>query len=632
MEAMTTTRRMTAAQAIVAFLRSQLVERDGTRERFIGAVLGIFGHGNVAGMGEALEAEAGRGTDALRYIQGRNEQGLVHLAAAYAKQSRRMRALAVTTSIGPGATNLVTGAAMATVNRLPVLLLPGDLFATRRVTPVLQQLEREDSQDASVNDALRPVSRYWDRIARPEQLLTALPAAFRVLTSPAETGAVTLALPQDVQAEAWDFPEELFAERTWVVPRTRPDSGLVERAADAIAASRRPMIVAGGGVRYAAAEAALEGFATRFGIPVTESQAGKGSLPWDHPLELGAIGATGGSAGNAVARDADLVIAIGTRLSDFTTASWTAWQEPGVRFVAINVAGLDAAKARAIPLMGDARVTIEELCAALEARGWAGVAAERRALQDRLRTEWNAEVDRVGNLRTPTHVSQPEAIRLVNEAAGQDGVVVCAAGSLPGDLHKLWRTPRPGGYHLEYGYSTMGYEVAGGLGVAMAEPDRRVFVMVGDGSWLMLSAELLTAVQERVPLTVVLLDNHGFRCIRNLSRQCGGVGTFQDFRYREPGTGQLTGDVLPLDLVANAASLGAEVRTAHDPDELAEALAATPPADRPLVIVVETDTSEEVPGYDSWWDVPVAQVSGSAGVQAAYEAYQAQLARERNMS
>jgi len=627
---MSTTRRLTAAQAIVTYLRGQHLERDGERHRFIGAVLGIFGHGNVAGMGEALEAEAQRGPDALRYIQGRNEQGLVHLATAYARQSRRLRTFAVTTSIGPGATNLVTGAAMATVNRIPVLLLPGDLFATRRVTPVLQQLEREDGQDASVNDALRPVSRYWDRINRPEQLVTALPAAFRVLTSPSETGAVTLALPQDVQAEAWDFPEELFEERTWVVPRSRPDATLVGRAAEAIAGAHRPMIVCGGGVRYSGAEEELDRFATRFGIPVAETQAGKGALAWDHPLQMGAVGATGGAAGNAVARDADLVIAVGTRLSDFTTASWTAWQDPGVRFVGINVSGLDAAKARAIPLLGDARVTLEELGASLEARGWPGVPAERRREQDRLRVAWNDEVARVGRLRTPSHVSQPEAIRIVNEAAGADGIVVCAAGSLPGDLHKMWRTPRPGGYHLEYGYSTMGYEVAGGLGVAMAEPHRRVFVMVGDGSWLMLSAELLTAVQERVPLTVVLLDNHGFRCIRNLSGECGGEGVFQDFRYRDPATGQLTGDALPIDFVANAASLGAEVRTAHDPDALVAALSAPPPADRPLVVVVETDTAHEVPGYDGWWDVPVAQVSTSARVREAHQRYLGGVARERN--
>ena len=390
------TRRLTTAQAVVAFLRQQHIERDGESGRFIAGVFGIFGHGNVAGLGEALEAEvAAHGTDALRYHQARNEQGMVHAAVAYAKQLRRMRAFACISSIGPGATNMVTGAATATVNRLPVLLLPGDIFGTRRVSPVLQQLERPESQAVSVNDAFRPVSRYWDRIDRPEQLMTALPAAFRVLTSPSETGAVTVCLPQDVQAEAWDFPDELFAERTWVVPRPRPDLTLLARAADAIVASRRPMIVVGGGVAYSAAEAALDAFVTRFGIPVTETQAGKGALAWDHPLQLGAIGSTGGSAGNAVARAADLVIAVGTRLSDFTTASWTAWQDPDVRFVAINIAELDAAKARAIPLVADARACLEELTALLEARGYAGVDADQRAATDRLRRDWNAEVDRV---------------------------------------------------------------------------------------------------------------------------------------------------------------------------------------------------------------------------------------------
>jgi 3D-(3,5/4)-trihydroxycyclohexane-1,2-dione acylhydrolase (decyclizing) len=627
-----TTRRLTTAQAIVAFLRAQQVERDGERGRFISGVFGIFGHGIVAGLGEALEAEAAaHGADGLRYFQARNEQAMVHAAAAYAKQLRRLRTFACISSIGPGATNMVTGAAMATVNRLPVLLLPGDIFATRRVTPVLQQLERPDSQDMSANDVFRPVSRYFDRINRPEQLVTALPAAFRVLTSPAETGAVTLALPQDVQAEAWDFPVELFEERTWMVPRQRPDRALLARAAEAIVGARRPMIVAGGGVRYSAAEAALDAFASRFGIPITETQAGKGALPWNHPLMLGALGASGGSAANAVARDADVVIAIGTRLSDFPTASWTAWQDPGVRFVAINVAELDAAKARAIPLVADARAALEELAVALEAEGWAGVAPERRALAERLRGEWNAEVDRVLHLATPQHVSQPEAIRLVNEAAGEDGILVCAAGGLPGDLHKLWRTPRAGGYHMEYGYSTMGYEVAGGMGVAMAEPHRPVTVMVGDGSWLMLSSELATAVQEGIALTIVLLDNHGFRCIRNLSGVCGGEGTFQDFRYRDPATGQLTGDVLPLDFAANAASLGARVLTAHAPAELERALSDAKGAGRPVVIVVETDPSVGVPGYDSWWDVPVAAVSEKASVREAYADYLAHVATERNL-
>ena len=534
---MSRTRRLTAAQAIVEFIIAQSVERDGDEHRFFEGVLGIFGHGNVAGLGEALEAAQ----DRIRYVQARNEQGLVHTAVAFAKRSRRLRAFACTTSIGPGATNLVTGAATATVNRLPVLLLPGDIFASRRVAPVLQQLERPESQDVSVNDCLRPVSRYWDRMNRPEQLISALPAAMRVLTSPTETGAVTLALPQDVQAEAFDFPTTLFEPRVHRIPRARPDRAALERAADLISRSQRPLIVAGGGVIYSDASDALAAFATRFGIPVVETQAGKGSLAWDHPLQLGAIGVTGGSAGNAAAREADLVLAVGTRLADFTTASWTAWQDPDVRFVALNVVELDAAKAAAAALVADARVGLEELEAALDGRGWAGVAPERRATNERLRTAWNAEVDRVLHLHSPVHLSQPEVIRLVNEAARPGDVLVQAAGGLPGDLHKLWRTERPGDYHVEYGYSTMGYEIAGGLGAKMASPEAEVYVMVGDGSYLMLSAELTTSVQEGRRLTVVLLDNHGFQCIKNLSGACGGHNEFNSFRFRDPATGELSG-------------------------------------------------------------------------------------------
>ncbi|MFV2061929.1 MAG: 3D-(3,5/4)-trihydroxycyclohexane-1,2-dione acylhydrolase (decyclizing) [Chloroflexota bacterium] len=619
--------RLTVAQAIVAWLANQQVERDGQQHRFFEGVLGIFGHGNVAGMGEALEAAR----DSVRYYQARNEQAMVHTAAAFAKQSRRLRAFACTTSIGPGATNLVTGAASATVNRLPVLLLPGDSFATRRVKPVLQQLERPDAGDVSVNDTLRPVSRYFDRIERPEQLIDALPAAMRVLTSPAETGAVTLALPQDVQAEAWEWPEELLAPRTWSIPRARPDAVSLALAADRLASAERPMIVVGGGVLYSDASDALDALVRRFGIPVTETQAGKGALRWDHPLQLGPLGSTGGSAGNAVARDADLVIAIGTRLSDFPTMSWSSWQDPSVGFVAINVAELDASKAAALPLVGDARVTLQELHAALEARGWSGVSSARAATIERLRDDWNGEVDRVRRLEATQHVSQPEVIRLVNEAAGEDGVVVAAAGGLPGDLHKIWRATGPGSYHLEYGFSTMGYEVAGGLGVAMADPGRRTYVMVGDGSYLMLSAEIVTAFQEGVAMTVVLLDNHGFRCIRNLSEVCGGANAFNDFRIRDPGSGDFSGDVLPIDFAANAASLGAKVLTAHDPVELEHALLAAREVQAgPVVIVVEVEPQPSVPGYDSWWDVPVAEVSSSARVQAARREYEVNLTRERS--
>ena len=622
---MSRTRRLTAAQAIVEFIIAQSVERDGDEHRFFEGVLGIFGHGNVAGLGEALEAAQ----DRIRYIQARNEQGLVHTAVAFAKRSRRLRAFACTTSIGPGATNLVTGAATATVNRLPVLLLPGDIFASRRVTPVLQQLERPESQDVSVNDCLRPVSRYWDRMNRPEQLISALPAAMRVLTSPTETGAVTLALPQDVQAEAFDFPTTLFEPRVHRIPRARPDRAALERAADLISRSQRPLIVAGGGVIYSDASDALAAFATRFGIPVVETQAGKGSLAWDHPLQLGAIGVSGGSAGNAAAREADLVLAVGTRLADFTTASWTAWQDPDVRFVALNVVELDAAKAAATALVADARVGLEELEVALDRRGWAGVAPERRAVNERLRTAWNAEVDRVLHLHSPVHLSQPEVIRLVNEAARPGDVLVQAAGGLPGDLHKLWRTERPGDYHVEYGYSTMGYEIAGGLGVKMASPEAEVYVMVGDGSYLMLSAELTTSVQEGRRLTVVLLDNHGFQCIKNLSGVCGGHNEFNSFRFRDPATGELSGSNLPIDFAANAASLGAHVLRADSATELAAALRDARGADRTTVIVVEVDPSVAVPDYGSWWDVPVAEVSTSESVREARRAYDKHVTTER---
>jgi 3D-(3,5/4)-trihydroxycyclohexane-1,2-dione acylhydrolase (decyclizing) len=619
--------RMTVAQAIVRWLANQYVERDGEQHRFFEGVFGIFGHGIVAGLGEALEAQQ----DEVRYYQSRNEQAMVHIAAAYAKQRQRLGTFACTTSIGPGATNLATGAANATVNRLPVLLLPGDRFATRRVKPVLQQLERPEAGDLSANDVLRPVSRYFDRIERPEMLIDALPQAMRVLTSPAETGAVTLALPQDVQAEAWDWPAALLEPRTWIIPRSRPDVEALARAAELIERAARPMVVVGGGVAYSDAGDALDGFVSRFDIPFTETQAGKGVLPWDHPMNLGAIGASGGSAGNAVARDADLVIAIGTRLSDFPTMSWSAWQHPDVRFVAINVAELDAAKAAALPLVGDARVTLTELHAALDARGWTGATPERRALIERLCSEWRAEVERVTHLSAETHVSQPEAIGLVNEALGLDGIVVCSAGGLPGDMHKLWRPSSRGSYHMEYGNSTMGYEIAGGVGVAMAEPGRRVYVMVGDGSYLMLANEILTARQEGIGLTIVLLDNHGYRCIRNLSGVCGAENPFNDFRARDAESGTFTGEVLPIDFAANAASLGATVFSAGTPDELRTALAdAREVTDRPAVIVVETNPEPAVPSYDSWWDVPVAEVSTSARVRAARERYEADLERERS--
>ena len=603
------------------------MERDGREYPFFAGVFGIFGHGNVAGLGEALEREAQR-EGGLPYRQARNEQAMVHVATAFAKRSDRLRAYACTTSIGPGATNMVTGAATATVNHLPVLLLPGDIFATRRPDPVLQQLERPDSRDASVNDALRPVSRYWDRVNRPEQLPAALAEAMRVLTSPADTGAVTVCLPQDVQAEAFEPPAGFLDRRVHVIPRVRPDEMLLTRAAELVARSKGPVVIAGGGVLYSQASEALARFAEATGIPVAETQAGKGALPWDHPQMLGPIGSTGGLAANRAAHEADLVLCVGTRLTDFTTASKTAFQDPDVHFISINVTELDARKAGALPLLGDARVALTELGAALGGRRYRVPAAyaERYA---RWRAEWNAEVERV---RGPADgaLSQAEVIGLVNDASRPQDVVVCAAGSMPGDLMKLWRTRRAGGYHLEYGFSCMGYEVAGGLGVKLAAPESEVFVLVGDGSYLMLSTELVTSLQEGAKLTIVLVDNHGFGSISSLARGLGARNEFNRFRQRDPATGQLAGQFLDIDYAANAASLGAHAIRARDRAGLVAALREAREMDRTTVVVVEVDPAlRPVPDYESWWDVPVAEVSESETVRAAREEYERQRRRER---
>ncbi len=615
------TKRFTMAQALVAFLEQQYVERDGREQQFFAGMFGIFGHGNVAGVGQALHQRA----DTFRYYQARNEQAMVHTAAAFAKMSNRLRTFACTTSIGPGATNMVTGAALATINRLPVLLLPGDIFAARLVAPVLQQLEDPRTQDISVNDCFRPVSRYWDRISRPEQLSTSLPQAMRVLTSPAETGAVTLALPQDTQAEAFDYPAGLFEKRVWAIARQRADAALLRRAAQLIRESKTPIIVAGGGVHYSEAAETLARFAALTGIAVGETQAGKAALLHDHPQSLGAVGVTGTPGANIVAREADLVIAIGTRLSDFTTASKTAFQNPNVRFIAINVNEFDAHKHAALPLIADARATLEELSALVAGYH---VGDEYRARVARFRDEWDAEVDRIYHLEHGPLVSQGEVIGAVNEIAGPRDVVLCASGSLPGDLHKLWRARDTKSYHLEYGYSTMGYEIAGGLGVKMAAPDREVYVMVGDGSYLMMNSEIVTAIQERIKLTIVLLDNHGFSSIGGLSAAVGAQGFGTQYRYRD-GAGQLEGDYLPVDLAANAASLGAYVIRAGDIGEVKAALAQARGSDRTTVVAVEVDREQRVPGYESWWDVPVAEVSDVDSARQARAEYEVARQRER---
>jgi len=620
--------RLTAAQALIGFLANQYVERDGVEHRFFGGCFGIFGHGNLAGIGEALfEAP-----ELMTYYQARNEQAMVHAAAGYARMRNRLGALVCTTSIGPGATNMVTGAALATVNRLPVLLLPGDVFASRRPDPVLQQLEAPWQGDVSVNDSFRPVSRYFDRIWRPEQVLQAALQAMRVLTNQAETGAVTLAFPQDVQAEALDVPEAFLDKRVWRIPRPLPDLEPLTEAAARIRASRGPLIVAGGGVIYSEATDALRYFVDLTGVPVAETQAGKGSLPYDHPSALGAIGVTGTFAANRIAGEADLVIGIGTRWSDFTTASKTAFKNPDVRFININIADFDAAKHAGFRLVGDARATLERLAELLEGYSVADAHREEAA---RLNQEWDAEVDRLYALGHEPLPAQSEVIGAVNSASGPTDVVVCAAGSMPGDLHKLWRTQDPKGYHVEYGYSCMGYEIAGGLGVKMAAPERDVYVLVGDGSYLMLSSEIVTSIQEGLKLTIVLVDNHGFNSIGDLSRSLGLDGFGTQYRYRRDGSLGRDSDtspapLLPVDLAANAESLGALVIRCRTIDELRAGLDQAKKEAGTVVLAIEVDRYADVPSYESWWDVPIAEVAATDAVRAARAEYESARAAERH--
>ena len=622
----TATIRLTMAQALIGFLKNQAVERDGVETPFFAGCFGIFGHGCVAGVGEALLENLD-----FPYYQVRNEQAAVHAATAYAKVKNRLQTFACISSIGPGATNMITGAATATINRLPVLLLPGDIFARRNVAPVLQQVEFVASQDFSANDCFKPVSKYWDRINRPDQLLTALPEALRVLTSPAETGAVTLALPQDVQTEAYAYPRAFFRKRVWHIARNRADRAVLRQAAELIRTSRRPMIVAGGGVIYSGATEALRSIVDATGIPVGETMAGKGSLRWDHSLNMGAVGATGTLAANRVAHAADLVIGIGTRYSDFTTASKTAWQNPDVKFININVTEFDAGKHHGLPVVGDALVTLEELGELLA--GYC-VDAGYRAEAQRLHDEWDREVQRIYDIRLAPVPSQGELIGALNEVSGPDAIMVNAAGSMPGDLHKLWRTTHPKNFHMEYGNSCMGYEIAGGMGVKMAAPERDVYVIVGDGSYLMLSSELVTCVQEGVKLIVVLWDNHGFKSIGSLSRSLGLDGFGTRFIRRKEGVlvGDSAGDAvepLQIDFAMNARSLGCHVIECHTYDDYVAALQTARTIDRTTLITIYNDRLVGVPGYESWWDVAVPEVSELSTVCEARAEYEEMQARER---
>jgi 3D-(3,5/4)-trihydroxycyclohexane-1,2-dione acylhydrolase (decyclizing) len=613
------TSRLTVGQALVRFLAAQYSERDGVKRRLIPSAWAILGHGNVAGLGQALQ-ELGPAVGLPTY-RPQNEQAMVHAAAAFAKHSNRLATQACTASVGPGSLNMLTAAAGATINRVPVLLLPGDLFANRRPDPVLQQLEHPSEHDLSVNDAFRPVSRFFTRIWRPEQLLAALPEAMRVLTDPAETGAVTISLPQDVQAEAYEWPAALFAERVWRVTRRVPDAASVDELAHLLRASERPLIVAGGGVIYSAAGAALALCAERLGVPVAETQAGKGSLRWDHPYNVGPVGSTGSSAANELARTADLVIAIGTRLSDFTTASMSAFQRPGVRFVGVNVSAFDAHKLGALAVVGDARVTLE----ALLRHESAATSQAYRSELTRLRAEWDATVTR---LREPDRsqgdagISQAEVIGVVNAACGPRSTVINAAGSMPGDLVKLWRAEDQKAYHVEYGFSCMGYEIPAGIGVKLADPERHVVVLIGDGSYLMLNSEIVTAVAEGIDLTVVLVDNNGYQSINALQTSLGTPSFVNELRFRDATSGQLDGAYVPVDFVAHARALGADAVAAHDAEELAAALAAAKEHGGVNVVVVHTPLTNRVPGFGSWWDVPVAAVAATHSVVRSRDEYE----------
>ncbi|MGN8115253.1 3D-(3,5/4)-trihydroxycyclohexane-1,2-dione acylhydrolase (decyclizing) [Labrys sp. 22185] len=596
------------AQALVRFLTAQKTVVDGQTVPIFAGVFAIFGHGNVAGIGEALY----QARETLPTYRAHNEQSMAHAATAYAKAMRRRRMMACTTSIGPGATNLVTAAAVAHVNRLPLLLLPGDVFANRRPDPVLQQLEDFGDGTVTPNDAFRPVSRYFDRITRPEQIIPALARAMTVLTDPADCGPVTLALCQDVQAEAYDYPASFFEERVWTSRRTRPDEDELAAAVTALKAARKPVIVTGGGTLYSQAEGTLATFAAKHGIPIGETQAGKSAIALDDPLGMGAIGVTGTGAANAVAEEADLVLAVGTRLQDFTTGSWALFKADTHRIIGLNTQPFDASKHRALPLVCDAKVGLELLSHALG--DWkAPTSWTDKAIAGR--EAWLKTASRYTDASNAELPSDAQVIGAVQRVGKPTDIVVCAAGGLPGELHKLWQAGAPGGYHMEYGYSCMGYEIAGGLGVKMAEPDREVIVMVGDGSYLMANSEIATSIMAGAKLTIVVLDNRGYGCINRLQRATGGESfnnLLRDTRH----------DVLPdIDFAAHAASLGAHAVKVKSLAELEAAVTAARGHSRTSVVVIDTDPLESTDAGGAWWDVAVPEVSQRREVEAAHAAY-----------
>lgn len=605
--------RLTMAQALLRFLANQYVVMDGVEQRFVEGVFGIFGHGNVTGLGEALEYDA----EGLTYYQGHNEQGMAHTAIAFAKQHNRLRIFACTSSIGPGATNMVTAAATATTNRIPLLLLPGDVFSCRQPDPVLQQLEVPHDYTLSVNDCFKPVSRYWDRISRPEQLMTACLNAFRVLTDPADTGAVTLCLPQDVQSECYDYPESFFSKRLWFIDRPALPQDTLQRAVGLLKRAKRPLIIAGGGVHYSLAAATLADFAARHGIAVAETQAGKSALLAQHPFYVGGIGVTGSAAANRLAAEADLILVAGSRLSDFTTASKSGFNHADCQFINLNISRFDSVKMDSLSLKADVRTGLEQLSQALN--DYQTDLPYQQQIRE-YRLGWEQELKRLSQPTRAKGLEQTAVLAQLNQFVTAEDVIVSAAGSLPGDLHRLWQCKQPKDYHLEYAYSCMGYEVAGGLGVRLAKGDTgEVYVLVGDGSYLMMHSELVTCIQENKKITIILFDNHGYQCIRNLQEAHGSQGFGNEFRYRDAQSGQLRGAYLAIDFCQYAAALGATSFYAEDHAKLDEALQAAKRETQSCVIVLPVLPKTMSQGYHTWWRVGIAAQSKSPQVKQAYE-------------
>lgn len=619
-------KRLTVAQALVRYLAVQYSQLDDHKERLIAGMWGIQGHGNVPGIGQAMQ-EYGL-AHAMPFYRPQNEQAQVHTAAAFARHKNRLSTFACTASVGPGSSNMLTGAALATINRLPVLLLPSDYFANRIPDPVLQQLEHPLEHDVSVNDCFRPVSRFFTRISRPDQLMHALPEAMRVLTDPAETGAVTISIPEDVQTEAYAYPEAMFTPQTWRIRRPLPEPEMIAEIVKILQRAERPMIIAGGGVKYSLATTLLADVAERYGIPVTESQAGKGALPWTHPMAMGNVGALAGTAAAQVAQQADVILAIGTRLQDFTTASMTAFRED-VTIIGINVAALDAYKMMALPIVADAKRSLQALSDALTAADYQGTKQEYRQQVRHWRKEWQGFIDETIHIDEPDNLSQAQVLGMTNQIAGGEAVVINAAGSIPGEIAKLWRPTASDAYHIEYGYSCMGYEIPAGLGVRLAEPARDVLVFIGDGSYLMMNSEIVTAVAEGMKLTIVLVDNHGFQSIHGLQRSQGIPHFALELRERN-AENLLDGNYVPVDYAKHAEAMGANAIYCNDEAGFRTALQQALASEGVNVVVVEVDPEKRVGNYThgGWWDCPPPEVSQQASVQQARQDYEEQQAKQ----